>query len=122
MAVAGGGASETAAADFGRQASPCPNPCSCRLLANHGLSETELGIVANLAIETPDEARKLVPTLDVSRGGGIPAIPVVAAATAARVPLGCSNAQVAPWLACMCPPVGNQAAAQPPSCRCCCSV
>lgn len=34
------------------------------LLANHGLSETELGIVANLAIETPDEARKLVPTLD----------------------------------------------------------
>jgi hypothetical protein len=70
VAVAGGGASEQQRLTLAGKPAPAPNPRSCRLLANHGLSETELGIVANLSIETPDEARKLVPTLDVSRGGG----------------------------------------------------
>lgn len=39
----------------------------CRMLAARNLSELELGLVANLSIETPDEARKLVPTLEVRR-------------------------------------------------------
>ncbi|KAL4444588.1 hypothetical protein ABPG77_002405 [Micractinium sp. CCAP 211/92] len=34
------------------------------MLAARNLSELELGLVANLSIETPDEARKLVPTLE----------------------------------------------------------
>lgn len=37
-----------------------------RVIAHNQLSELELGLVANLSIETADEARKLVPTLDVS--------------------------------------------------------
>lgn len=36
---------------------------SGRLLANRRLSEMELGLVASLAIETADEAKKLVPSL-----------------------------------------------------------
>jgi hypothetical protein len=36
------------------------------MLAKHHLTEVELGLVANLSVETADEARKLVPTLDVS--------------------------------------------------------
>ena len=47
----------------------------CRLLAGYGLTEVELGIVANLALETPDEARKLVPTLDVSAAAAVPPPP-----------------------------------------------
>lgn len=39
----------------------------CRMLAARNLSELELGLVANLSLETPDEARKLVPTLEVRR-------------------------------------------------------
>ena len=38
-------------------------PGTCRLLANRRLSEMELGLVASLAIETADEAKKLVPSL-----------------------------------------------------------
>ncbi|PSC68049.1 DNA-directed RNA polymerase II subunit 4 [Micractinium conductrix] len=34
------------------------------LLASRQLTELELGLVANLSIETADEAKKLVPTLD----------------------------------------------------------
>ncbi|EFN56279.1 hypothetical protein CHLNCDRAFT_145153 [Chlorella variabilis] len=34
------------------------------VIAHNQLSELELGLVANLSIETADEARKLVPTLD----------------------------------------------------------
>lgn len=34
------------------------------MLAKHHLTEVELGLVANLSVETADEARKLVPTLD----------------------------------------------------------
>lgn len=49
--------------------------CCRRLLASHGLSELELGVVANLAIETADEARKLVPTLDVSRLASLGCLP-----------------------------------------------
>ena len=42
--------------------------CCCRVIAKNHLSELELGLVANLSIETVDEARKLVPSLDVSCG------------------------------------------------------
>ena len=34
------------------------------------MTELELGLVANLSIETADEAKKLVPTLDVGCGQG----------------------------------------------------
>lgn len=39
------------------------------MLAARNLSELELGLVANLSVETADEARKLVPTLEVRRWG-----------------------------------------------------
>ena len=61
------------AACAGHGTHPHPPPAHSRLLANHRLSELELGLVANLSVETPDEAKKLVPSLDTGgasvRGG-----------------------------------------------------
>ena len=48
-----------------------PSPCPLRLLASNQLTEKELALVTNLSIETADEARKLVPTLDVRARGRV---------------------------------------------------
>lgn len=65
-------------------APPPPNPpplAARRLLASHHLSELELGLVANLEIETADEAKKLVPTLDMATEVGAHVFPLAQALT-----------------------------------------
>ena len=47
---------------------PLLRPLACRTLAEAGLTHQEMASVANLQVQTADEAKKLVPTLEVGLG------------------------------------------------------